>query len=72
MTAETVFNPRTTAPLACTHHWLVEPADGPTSRGRCKHCGSERRFANSTETATEEVLKMSPEASQPPHYHGWR
>jgi hypothetical protein len=72
MTAETVSNLRATAPLGCIHHWIVEPADGPTSRGRCKRCGSERRFSNSTETATEEVLKTSPEPPQPARQHHWR
>lgn len=32
---------------ACRHHWLIEPANGPTSRGRCRLCGDERDFRNS-------------------------
>lgn len=32
----------------CSHHWLIEPPSGPTSHGRCKHCGDERYFINST------------------------
>ncbi len=32
----------------CTHHWLIDPPSGPTSRGRCKRCGEERFFINST------------------------
>ena len=32
---------------ACRHHWIIEAAAGPTSRGRCKRCGEERQFTNS-------------------------
>lgn len=31
----------------CIHHWLLEPAVGPESRGRCKLCGEEKTFLNS-------------------------
>jgi len=31
----------------CIHHWLLEPADGPTAKGRCKLCGEEKLFRNS-------------------------
>ncbi len=30
----------------CVHHWLIEPAKGPTSMGICKYCGSVREFSN--------------------------
>ena len=30
----------------CKHHWLIEPANGPFSRGRCKLCGAEKLFDN--------------------------
>ena len=58
------------APAKCVHHWVVEPADGPISRGRCKRCRQERTFSNSTETATEEVLKITPD--YPVQSYGWR
>lgn len=29
------------------HHWLIDRADGPTSRGRCKYCRTRREFSNS-------------------------
>lgn len=32
---------------ACRHHWLIEPANGPTSRGRCRRCRAECEFSNS-------------------------
>lgn len=33
------------------HHWLIESARGPQSIGRCKHCGAENEFNNSTQGA---------------------
>jgi hypothetical protein len=30
----------------CTHHWVIESANGPTSLGRCKLCGGRREFFN--------------------------
>jgi hypothetical protein len=31
----------------CRHYWVIEDAEGPTSRGVCKFCGAEREFYNS-------------------------
>jgi len=33
-------------PIQCAHHWLIEPAKGPTSIGACKLCGEVREFSN--------------------------
>ena len=30
----------------CVHHWKIEPANGPTSRGVCQMCKEVRAFAN--------------------------
>ena len=30
----------------CTHHWVIDPPQGPTSRGSCARCGQERFFDN--------------------------
>ena len=30
----------------CQHHWLIEAADGPVSRGVCKLCQLVREFMN--------------------------
>jgi hypothetical protein len=35
----------------CKHHWVIDAANGPTSRGRCKRCGDERDFFNNPEDA---------------------
>ena len=34
----------------CQHHWLIEPAGGPTSKGCCRLCGEERSFRNSLDS----------------------
>ena len=31
----------------CAHYWVIESANGPTSRGTCKFCGEQREFRNS-------------------------
>jgi hypothetical protein len=30
----------------CSHYWIIEMANGPKSRGICKHCGEARYFLN--------------------------
>ena len=41
----------------CVHHWSINPAEGPTSAGVCKKCGSHKDFYNSsTETSWETGL----------------
>ena len=31
----------------CCHYWIIESADGPTSKGVCRFCGAEKEFFNS-------------------------
>lgn len=38
----------------CTHHWLIEPANGPESMGQCRRCGEKRSFSNDPDA----VLRM--------------
>ena len=33
----------------CTHHWIIEPAEGTVSVGRCKICKIDKDFYNSFE-----------------------
>lgn len=33
---------------SCVHHWIIEVPQGPISKGRCKKCGAERDFPNSS------------------------
>ena len=35
----------------CTHHWVIDAADGHLSRGVCKLCQAVREFENSQLTA---------------------
>jgi hypothetical protein len=30
----------------CHHFWVIEVANGPTSRGSCKYCGEAKEFYN--------------------------
>lgn len=30
----------------CHHYWVIEVANGPASRGTCKHCGAAKEFLN--------------------------
>ncbi len=30
----------------CRHYWVIEVANGPVSRGQCKHCGIRKDFYN--------------------------
>ncbi len=30
----------------CTHYWVIEPPNGPISKGVCKLCGSQKEFRN--------------------------
>jgi hypothetical protein len=32
----------------CRHHWKIAPPNGATSLGKCKLCGEEREFRNSS------------------------
>jgi hypothetical protein len=32
----------------CQHHWVIASPRGALSEGRCKRCGEEREFRNST------------------------
>ena len=32
--------------MTCRHHWLIEPADGAESKGRCRLCGARATFSN--------------------------
>jgi len=30
----------------CRHYWIIEIANGPVSRGKCKYCGATKEFLN--------------------------
>ena len=39
----------------CVHHWVIEPANGPVSEGRCKRCKVTKDFENSVFTDTKHI-----------------
>jgi len=39
----------------CVHHWVIKPAQGPLSEGRCKRCKLTRDFENSVFTDTKHI-----------------
>jgi hypothetical protein len=41
----------------CVHHWMVEPAGGPTSGARCRLCGEERAFYNNPDAVTDAEMR---------------
>ena len=38
----------------CIHHWIIEMATAPKSKGRCKYCKTVRNFSNTPEDKTIE------------------
>lgn len=30
----------------CSHYWIIDSPNGPTSVGRCKYCGAVKEFNN--------------------------
>ena len=36
----------------CQHHWVIQPATGPLSKGVCQSCGETRDFKNYVESAS--------------------
>lgn len=40
--------------ITCRHYWLIEPAEGPMSRGVCHNCQESRDFQNSIVEAEKE------------------
>ncbi len=52
----------------CAHHWVIETATGPVSKGKCQLCGEEREFSNSVQfmaTYWKPQAQRSPAAPQP-------
>lgn len=37
---------------SCRHHWVIQPATGPVSQGRCQSCGEVREFRNYIEASS--------------------
>jgi hypothetical protein len=37
---------RNVASGSCHHHWVIDMAKGPVSKGRCEVCGTSKEFPN--------------------------
>ncbi len=49
----------------CPHHWVIEPADGPTSEGVCRKCAEVKTFAkNVAQNTWSNQGDPTPSASQ--------
>jgi hypothetical protein len=42
----------------CRHHWIIETANGPVSRGVCRICQETREFRNSVGDLEREPLSL--------------
>lgn len=40
--------------VRCRHYWIIEPAQGPVSQGKCQTCQEVREFQNSIVEAERE------------------
>ncbi len=47
----------------CPHHWMIPPAEGPTSVGVCRFCHETREFKNFVEyVGNDRVFQMGRES----------
>ena len=49
----------------CVHHWEIETADGPISKGRCLRCKETREFENSINSSVYNGKKFLLGRSEP-------
>ncbi len=55
----------------CRHHWAIDPADGPLSKGACQKCGEAKTFTNYIERHDwANQGGQTPSASQSPDREG--
>lgn len=45
---------------SCHHFWIIEIANGPKSRGKCKYCGEVRDFQNSITNPNDPRRRSNP------------
>ncbi len=44
----------------CVHHWVIEEAKAPTSKGECKKCHEVKEFNNYVESRSEWAKSPKP------------
>jgi len=49
----------------CQHHWVIDAADGPTSNGRCRLCGTSKSFFNVYDDVIAEIEARGVEPRSP-------
>jgi len=40
---------KTNTSATCRHHWVIDTPNGAVSGGKCKRCGVDKQFRNSSE-----------------------
>ena len=48
----------------CQHHWVIDPAEGATSNGRCRLCGTSKSFFNVYEDVVADLQARGVEPQQ--------
>ena len=46
--------------ITCRHHWMIEPANGPTSIGICRNCREIKEFTNSVAELDRDFPDLQP------------
>ena len=46
--------------ITCRHHWMIEPANGPTSIGICRNCREIKEFTNSLTELDRDFPDLQP------------
>ena len=54
----------------CVHHWVIKPAQGPLSEGRCKRCKLTKDFENSVGIDTKHIT-LAREQSERRKWNKW-
>tara|TARA_Y100000310_G_scaffold333905_2_gene412429 strand:+ start:3009 stop:3413 length:405 start_codon:yes stop_codon:yes gene_type:complete len=64
----------TTEAALCVHHWIIDTAQGPLSKGYCKKCGEVQEFKNHIvesvwhdKSAIEEAERRNPPGDETPY-----
>ena len=59
---------------SCSHHWVIESPNGPTSWGVCKYCGARKEFNNHLPFSSwDEDRAAASRLSDPTgHKSGWK
>ena len=62
---------KTDTETECVHHWVIKPAHGPLSQGRCKRCKLTRDFENSVTTDPKQINLARERSGSPYKWNKW-